>query len=978
MRHGRVARRPRARCAQPSYQLIPFPPGETAAIRLTVRERILLHLLEFTKFAESFDVPVEMTQTGIAKATRIELPHVAQYIRPLVREGQVQERTAHIKGNPRKRKVYDLSNAGRMAAIRLRDAVKTESVRVRDASGERETPVAQLLQEAGSAASLLEIVNQAMDSGFVDLSGVVARPAAATRPAFVERLADAPRLVHFVGRHTELERITGKANGTRVFVITGIAGMGKSSLAAKACELLRGSRNLFWHRVRSWDTRQSFLVKLAEFFAAVGRPRLRSVLSRGDAADADDVVRQDMPGTRALLVVDDAHVANPEVLAVLSFLKDVVAHAPDVLMLVLTRRTLSFYDRRDVVLAGLVSEMGLGGLGVEDIAALMGTGSEARALVNLGQRLGGHPLSLELLRSATPSAVEPSLGDVQKFIEEEIYRELSDGERTMMKVASLYEVPVPREVLLAFRGASHDALLALVNRAFIHRVEGDSYEVHDTIRDFFVRILTPAERESFGGFAAEQLRHLAIRAQREGDLVSCIDCLVNALELLPADVKDPDLRELLGDSYDRIGDLHAGLDAYRSALQATEAEEARARLHRKIAGALEDRGDIAAASAEVDAGLKASRAAATEERGWLDLIRCRIAYRLADWEQARDAGESALETFESLNVPAGKARILLILGHIAMHSPQNEPRLAEQHLTKALELSELVDDKEFAADVRIALAHLLAWHLQELSEALRHSAAIEASQKVAELPNVRRKFRLFQGMLRLLFFADYAAAEENFRAALDEARKVHDAATAANANVGLGYVAYMQGRYGDARRFYEEAADELKARGLLVDTVNLLLAISETYLLEGDQPTSTQVFIQLMSEPSLSKAIDARSFYIRLGEGYFLLLQGDKEGAITALADAVGRATARSGIGEGTMTFDFVGCISWPGVYALLYSGVALRFLGRREEGDQQIARAQEIAQAHGAKVWLEAMPKLERRLTEILEGLLGKPAPES
>src|SRR5882672_10510051 len=105
-----------------------------------------------------------MTQTGIAKATRIEVPHVAQYVRPLVREGQVQERTAHITGSTRKRKVYDLSNAGRLAAIRLREAVKKESVRIRDASGEREVPVAQLVQEAGSAASLVEIVNQAMDS----------------------------------------------------------------------------------------------------------------------------------------------------------------------------------------------------------------------------------------------------------------------------------------------------------------------------------------------------------------------------------------------------------------------------------------------------------------------------------------------------------------------------------------------------------------------------------------------------------------------------------------------------------------------------------------------------------------------------------------------------------------------------------------------------------------------------------------------
>src|SRR5216117_914798 len=90
--------------------------------------------------------------------------------------------------------------------------------------------------------------------------------------------SDLPRISRFVGRHAELGRLTTAAGETRVFVIRGVAGIGKSYLAAKACDDLRGTRSLFWHRVRPWDTRQSILAAIAEFLAAAGRPGLRSVL----------------------------------------------------------------------------------------------------------------------------------------------------------------------------------------------------------------------------------------------------------------------------------------------------------------------------------------------------------------------------------------------------------------------------------------------------------------------------------------------------------------------------------------------------------------------------------------------------------------------------------------------------------------------------------------------------------------------------
>src|SRR5206468_8761639 len=131
----------------------------------------------------------------------------------------------------------------------------SEVVRVRDASGLRDATVSQVLQETAGKASLLDVVRASTEAGTVDLSALTAAPPA----GLVERLADAPRLEKFVGRRQELDAVTKDGEGPRIFVVRGVAGIGKSSFAARACELLRGSRNLFWHRVRPRDTRRSIL-----------------------------------------------------------------------------------------------------------------------------------------------------------------------------------------------------------------------------------------------------------------------------------------------------------------------------------------------------------------------------------------------------------------------------------------------------------------------------------------------------------------------------------------------------------------------------------------------------------------------------------------------------------------------------------------------------------------------------------------------
>jgi len=83
---------------------------------LTVRDRILGHLASFSANEQDHQVPVGVTQEGIAKAVGIAQRHLIQNIRPMISEGLVVEHSSYALGGKQHRKVYFLTIKGRTAA----------------------------------------------------------------------------------------------------------------------------------------------------------------------------------------------------------------------------------------------------------------------------------------------------------------------------------------------------------------------------------------------------------------------------------------------------------------------------------------------------------------------------------------------------------------------------------------------------------------------------------------------------------------------------------------------------------------------------------------------------------------------------------------------------------------------------------------------------------------------------------------------
>lgn len=925
-------------------------------MQLTVKERILLHLSEFRDFADALTLPPELTQGGIAQAVWIDVRHVVQYVRPLAEEGLVTERMAHIEGGRRRRKVYELTGTGRMKAYGLQKQVKAEPVRLRDAQGSRVAPLAEVLKEAGGNLALLEVLRQLDAAGEVDVRELQIP----TGAAYLEVLSEAPDLDTFVGRERELALLTGEEGdeGGRLFVIRGVAGIGKSSLAAEACARLKGRRNLFWHRLRAWDTRDSILARLGAFLGSLGRPGLQAVLKRGDADRAPEVFREDLRGTQAFLVFDDAHEAAEEVEQFFRVLLEALVEARDARAAILTRTALSFYSRRHVVLQGVVQEVELSGLEADEVASYLAAFQMPEPSHEVAHQLHGHPLFLELLRAHNPFS--GALVDVTRYLEEEVYAGLSERERGMMELASIYRVPVPREALFADPEWSLDDFLSLRDRALLRPVAEGRFEAHDTIREFFGDLLTPPQRELWSAFAVQQLRALASEATDAGEYAASSGYLSNALALSTAPEEQAELWEALGDVSQHLGDLLAVSRAYREAAALAVEGEGRARGHRKSALALIDWGDFKEAAEEVESGFEALGDASLVERGWLHLARCRIMVETSRREEAKQDAQAALSIFEEEDDLSGQANAHIELAYLAYYIgwwQEGEPT-GQSHLETALELSKSLDDPDLAYRVHARLAELIAIETGDSGEVAQHLAAIEALPQAMENLVNRVDYLQFRGWFNLVYTADDESAIGVLTELVRLAEEVRNESALSQARYLLGSVAVSQENLEEARRLFEEAAEGWRNLGVFRLYGNTLFHAARCCLMQGDVE-GFQKILEILEDPDMGKA-GIIPGYRDLGRALGGLVRGDADASFEILDGLVEEVE------------------SWPASWGtkfelprihLIY-GIGLRLAGREREAQERIHQAREMYRSAHMMGALAEAEVIENRLTEGLQSI--------
>ena len=491
---------------------------------LTVSERILFHLQSFTKYEEKYEVPFHLTQDGISQSCGISRAHAAIELKKLKFSGLVEERLSHVRRGKTRRKVYLLTHEGK-----------------------------------SRASSILQYVRDNQIDPMVDATKVSAE-ATSVRGSRKWRSSPMPSPRYFFGREREL-KLLGEALSNpscRMLVIRGIPGIGKTTLMAKLLSSLSDQR-VFWYTIKPWDMPRNVADSLGAFFSENGDRRLEAYLASGafELGEVSFLLKEMLAENGFLFAFDDADVSE----GIQEFLS-MARHSSGAGKVIVTiENEAKFYDRSEVVARGEVAEIELGGLDKTSAMRLLGVrgikGEIGRELISA---VNGHPLSLEMVTESTPKEARYQLS---RFFEERFYEELSDEQRSLLQLASVFQRPFSQDAIpRGLRGVRRGSML--------REAAPGRFEIHASIREFVYSQMSAEERNRWHSVAADHYL-------RSGDHQERLLHLLKANRRLEAEMLMTRLGEELADGsnvmslWHMLEDYESTRPKYRSGVMFTRA-----------------------------------------------------------------------------------------------------------------------------------------------------------------------------------------------------------------------------------------------------------------------------------------------------------------------------------------------------------------------------------------------------------------------
>jgi ATP/maltotriose-dependent transcriptional regulator MalT len=767
---------------------------------LTVEDRILLHLQNYVRFADDYEVPKAMSQKGIGEAVWIAWSNVPRAMKRLKETDLVDEHSRRVKGEFRKKKVYVLTPKGFGRAKELKEELGQRRISIVREGEAREMSFGDVPEFVGFKLPYLELLRGIDVDSVLDIDKAFARWE--EKVEMVDMTDRAPRPREFVGREEELETLHGMLGDHRFVVLHGIAGIGKTTLTVRCLEELRKGTNVFWTPLHHWDTLSGVLGALASFLAATGRRQTATYLEGAPAPDLSETfgpLYEDLQDLKGVLIFDDFHKAPPPVVDLFSMLLEIIQDRTSPTLLLVSRYQPAFYDRRYVVVRKVVGELHLGGLDRASARSLLeGRGITDEEFEEIYTTTQGHPLALELLRDAAQAA---PYKDVMAFVREEVFEGLTEEERRTLSVLSVYRGSVPRDAALAAAartGPGPEVMDRLADRGLLVDVGEDQVDLHDLVREFFIARLTKEEREAYHRDAADAWdRHPEIdgTVERSYHLLQAGEtaAAVAALAARSGEVlREPRLLR------DVLGTLHDATEAAELSV-ATRAE---ADLLRANALAALDQADEAQTIYTRLLDQAVTRGEAQEE--------ARILHRVGLLHAQRGQGDLAIEVqrralaaFQDLGDEAGEAHSRMAIADVLSSREETEEALKE--LGMALESFTLVEDRQGIAMACTGLGslHLDLENTGAARDFLRES--LDNLDPKEDMGGVGRVLYLLGEVDRME--ENWEGAVDNYERSLELFMTVGEETMVANACNNLGDAYLAIGDEERANLFYQRGMD---------------------------------------------------------------------------------------------------------------------------------------------------------------------------
>lgn len=331
-----------------------------------------------------------------------------------------------------------------------------------------------------------------------------------------------PEPIEFLGRATELAHYAEMLADHRLAVISGMAGVGKTALAATLARQVMGSRPdaIFWHSFRAGEGIEVIIWKLAAFLAWHGQDELWRMLQSARQTGGQppppqtlfDYLLQMVEGRAYLLCFDDLHLVEDDPLLIRLVERLHAALGVGGLLLVITaRRAPAFAQTVDVDV--------LTGLHAKDARLLLdrwGLRLPEPLFDRLYAHTGGNAQFMTLAMNVLQHEADPAgaidrlaaRDDIERYLLAEVEGRLSAQEQAVMGAVA---------VLLGYPG-SQDAIEAMLDGESVRRTlrqlldrhllivregaQGREYQQHAMVQAFYYDLLGRTKRRTLHLHAA--------------------------------------------------------------------------------------------------------------------------------------------------------------------------------------------------------------------------------------------------------------------------------------------------------------------------------------------------------------------------------------------------------------------------------------------------------------------------------------------
>ncbi|UCE73244.1 MAG: tetratricopeptide repeat protein [Methanomassiliicoccales archaeon] len=242
---------------------------------------------------------------------------------------------------------------------------------------------------------------------------------------------------------------------------------------------------------------RSILFKLAELLSKLGHDHLEIYLRTRTSLDYYELSRilEKSIGVKdVVLVFDDFHKANNQIRTFFVNIVRMLSLSTKTKMLILSREIVSFDDWWDLHAREIVAELELEGLDFESSKKLLkGKNIDKRTFKEMYRLTAGIPLFLEIFQSK---------GRFERYMHDELLSKLDEDERKILEIISIFRYPVPEDFLALYDELDFEKLYILRQKSIVKKDARERYFVHDIVKQFFYKRLSPSRRKKHHLIAA--------------------------------------------------------------------------------------------------------------------------------------------------------------------------------------------------------------------------------------------------------------------------------------------------------------------------------------------------------------------------------------------------------------------------------------------------------------------------------------------